>query len=456
MDINKEIFREYDIRGVVDKDLTPQTVNLLGKGIGTYLLARGIRHAVVGRDCRLSSPQFAQSINDGLTSTGIEVVDVGVVTTPALYFSMFHFDIDGGVMITGSHNPPDFNGFKVCADKASIFGSEIRKIHEIIKSGKFAEGQGKVHEKDVLKAYENYLVGNARMGSRRLRVVLDAGNGTACTAAAPIYKRLGVDVTGLYCDMDGHFPNHHPDPTVLSNLDDLRKRVVEEKADFGIAFDGDGDRIGVVDEQGRPIFGDRLLLILARALLKQRPGAEIVAEVKCSQVLFDQVEKAGGKPLMWRVGHSLIKAKMAEDDALLGGEMSGHIFFRHRYLGFDDATYAGLRLLEIMSSHDGPLSSLLADVPDTFTTPEIRIDCPDEIKFDVVKRAVARFKQDYEVIDVDGARVKFEHGWGLVRPSNTQPVLVYRFEADSEQELQRIKDLMMDVVNGIVKEVSNG
>ena len=455
MDINKEIFREYDIRGIVDKDLTQDTVNLLGKGIGTYLLSRGIRHAVVGRDCRLSSPVFAQSLNSGLASTGIEVVDVGVVTTPALYFSMFHFDIDGGVMITGSHNPPDFNGFKVCADKASIFGSEIRKVYEIIKSGAFAEGQGRIHEKDVLKAYENYLVGNARMGDRKLKVVLDAGNGTACVAAHSIYKRLGVDVTGLYCDMDGHFPNHHPDPTVLSNLDDLRKQVLEQKADFGIAFDGDGDRIGVVDEQGRPIFGDRLLLILARALLKQRPGAEIVAEVKCSQVLFDQVEKAGGKALMWRVGHSLIKAKMAEDDALLGGEMSGHIFFRHRYLGFDDATYAGLRLIEIMSAHDGPLSSLLKDVPDTFTTPEIRVDCPDEIKFDVVKRAVARFKADYEVIDVDGARVKFEHGWGLVRPSNTQPVLVYRFEADSEQELERIKGLMMGVVNQIVKEVSN-
>lgn len=454
--INSDIFREYDIRGIVDRDLTAKSVGLLGKGIGTYLLGRGIKHAVVGRDCRLSSLGFAQSLNAGLTATGIEVVDVGMVATPELYFSMFHYDIDGGVMITGSHNPPDFNGFKVCADKASIFGDGIRKIYEIIKKGDFAQGSGKIHERDVQPAYQKYLIGNARMGKRRLKVVLDAGNGTACMSAMPVFERLGIDVTGLYCKPDGRFPNHHPDPTIMKNLAELQNKVVEEKADLGIAFDGDGDRIGVVDEQGRPIFGDRLLLVLARALLKKRPGAEIVAEVKCSQVLFDQVEKAGGKALMWKVGHSLIKAKMTQDNALLGGEMSGHIFFRHRYLGFDDATYAALRLMEIMSSNDGTMSSLLADIPRTSTTPEIRVACPDNIKFDVVRRAVERFKQDYTVIDVDGARVKFKHGWGLVRPSNTQPVLVYRFEADSQQELEKIKTLMMDRVNEIVKEVDNG
>jgi len=454
--INKEIFREYDIRGIVDRDLTSETVELLGKGIGTYLLQSGIRHAVVGRDCRLSSPGFATSLNSGLISTGIDVVDVGVVTTPELYFSMFHFDISGGVMITGSHNPPDFNGFKVCAQKASIFGDEIRKIYGIIEKGEFATGEGSVHERGVEVAYRKYLVGNSRMGERKLKVVLDAGNGTACVSAVPIFKALGVDITGLYCEMDGHFPNHHPDPTVMRNLKALSQKVVEEKADLGIAFDGDGDRIGVVDEQGNPIFGDRLLLILARALIKERPDAEIIAEVKCSQVLFDEIEKAGGKALMWRVGHSLIKAKMAEDNALLGGEMSGHIFFRHRYLGFDDATYAALRLLEILSSHDGTISSLLADVPKTSTTPEIRVECPDSIKFEVVNRAVAAFKQDYDVIDVDGARVRFEHGWGLVRPSNTQPVLVYRFEADSEQNLDEIRDLMTGRVDEIIKEVSNG
>lgn len=454
--INSEIFREYDIRGIVDQDLTPETVELLGRGIGTYLLNQGIRHAVVGRDCRLSSPGFAGSLNMGLTGTGIEVVDVGIVSTPELYFSMFHFDIEGGVMITGSHNPPDFNGFKVCAEKASIFGDEIRKIYGIIEKGEFATGAGRVHEREVQEAYRKYLVGNARMGKRRLKAVLDAGNGTACISAVPIFRRLGVDITGLYCKMDGRFPNHHPDPTVMENLKALSRKVVEEKADLGIAFDGDGDRIGVVDEQGSPIFGDRLLLVLARALLKERPGAEVIAEVKCSQVLFDEIEKAGGKALMWRVGHSLIKAKMAEDDALLGGEMSGHIFFRHRYLGFDDATYAALRLLEILSSCDGTMSSLLADVPKTHTTPEIRVACPDNIKFEVVRRAIARFKQDYNVIDVDGARVHFDHGWGLVRPSNTQAVLVYRFEADSEENLEKIKTLMMDTVNQIEKEVKNG
>ena len=451
--INPLIFREYDIRGTVGSDLTEETVELLGKGIGTYLRTRGISHAVVGRDARTSSEPFSKTLIRGLSSTGVSVVDIGLVATPVLYFSMFHFDISGGVMITGSHNPPQFNGFKVCADKAAIYGEEIQKILKIIETRDFLSGHGEVVQRDAITPYQNYLVGDAKLGSRRLKIILDAGNGSAGFIAHPIYERLGMDVECLYCEPDGKFPNHHPDPTVLENLEDLRQRVVDSGADFGIAFDGDGDRIGVVDEKGEPIMGDRLLLIFARDILRQIKGAEVVAEVKCSKVLFDEIEKAGGKAVMWRVGHSLIKAKMAQDNALLGGEMSGHIFFRHRYFGYDDATYAGLRLIEIMSRTDGPLSGLLADVPKPAATPEIRVPCPDDKKFEVVKRAVEKFSERYDVISIDGARIHFPDGWGLVRASNTQPVLVYRFEATTPEALQRIKREVMDTVEEIMKEV---
>lgn len=450
--VNPLIFREYDVRGVVGRDLTDESVLVLGRAFGTYLRERGQRVATVGRDCRTSSPAFAAAIARGLTSCGVDVVDLGVVPTPLLYFSMFLADatappgpdIPAGVMVTGSHNPKDFNGFKLCSDRAALFGDEIREVARIAMSGRFADGSGRVTRLDVVPAYLDRVAGDARLGPRRPRVVVDAGNGTGGVVALPLFARLGIEATPLFCDMDGEFPNHHPDPTVPANLEDLRREVVARGADLGIAYDGDADRLGIVTEQGGIVFGDMTLLVLARALLREHPGASIVSEVKCSQVLFDEVHRAGGRAEMWKVGHSLIKARMAEIGALLGGEMSGHIFFRHRWFGFDDAIYSSLRFVEVLSRHDGPASSLLADIPETVTTPEIRVDCPDEVKFRVVEAMTAHYKDaGFSVVDVDGARVRFEDGWGLVRASNTQPVLVFRFEANSDEALRAIRDGML-------------
>lgn len=454
--VNPHIFREYDIRGVVGRDLTGETVLVVGRAFGTYLRERGQRVATLGRDCRTSSPAFAEAIARGLTSCGVDVVDLGVVPTPLLYFSMFLAeagpggapvegpDVRAGVMVTGSHNPKDFNGFKLCADRAALFGDQIREVARIAMSGRFAEGSGEVTRYDVVPAYLDRVAGDARLGPRRPRVVVDAGNGTGGVVALPLFARLGIEAVPLFCDMDGEFPHHHPDPTVPANLEDLRREVVARGADLGIAYDGDADRLGIVTEQGEIVFGDMTLLVLARALLRDHPGASIVSEVKCSQVLFDEVEKAGGRAEMWKVGHSLIKARMAEVGALLGGEMSGHLFFRHRWFGFDDAIYSSLRFVEVLSHHDGPTSSLLADVPRTVATPEIRVDCPDEVKFRVVEAMTAHYKDaGFPVVDVDGARVRFEDGWGLVRASNTQPVLVFRFEADSREALSAIRDGML-------------
>ena len=453
MAINPLIFREYDVRGVVGQDLTDETVRTLGRAFGTYLRERGERAAMLGRDCRLSSPQFASAIADGLTQSGIEVTDLGVVPTPLLYFSLFLAepdvrlepkpDIRAGVMVTGSHNPKDFNGFKLCLGRAALYGPEIQEVARIALGGRFASGRAGVQKLDVVPAYIERVASDARV-RRGLKVVVDAGHGTGGVVAVPLLRRLGVDVIPLYCEMDGEFPAHHPDPTVPANLADLQREVVARGADLGVAYDGDADRLGIVTERGEIVFGDLVLLILARALLRENPGAAIVSEVKCSQVLFDEVARAGGRAEMWKVGHSLIKARMAEIGALLGGEMSGHIFYRHRWYGFDDAIYSSVRFLEVLSAHDGPASSLLAGVPGTVTTPEIRIACPDALKFEVVARMTAQYQQrGFDVIAVDGARVRFDHGWGLVRASNTQPVLVFRFEADSEPAVQAIRDEMI-------------
>lgn len=450
--LNPTIFREYDVRGVVGRDLTEETVELLGRAFGTYLRERGFSIASVGRDCRPSSPSFAQAIARGLTACGIDVVDIGTVPTPLLYFSMFLHsaapqkgpDIQAAVMVTGSHNPKEFNGFKLCAGRAALFGEQIKEVARIAMAGKWAEGRGSVSELDVKPAYVERLVSDARLGPKRLKVVIDAGNGTGGVVACPMFERLGVAVVPLYCEMDGEFPNHHPDPTVPENLADLRRKVVEEGADLGIAYDGDADRLGIVTEKGDIVFGDMVLLILARALLEEHPGAAIVSEVKCSQVLFDEIARAGGKAEMWKVGHSLIKARMAEVGALLGGEMSGHIFYRHRWYGFDDAIYASLRFIEVLSKHSGPASTLLADIPRTVATPEVRVECPDEIKFSVVAELTKYYKDaGYRVIDVDGARVQYDNGWGLVRASNTQPVLVFRFEGTSEEAVKAIRAEML-------------
>jgi phosphomannomutase/phosphoglucomutase len=373
----------------------------------------------------------------------MDVTYLGMVPTPLLYFSIHEFKLDGAVMITGSHNPPEYNGFKVCLGKATIYGGEIQKLHEIIEKGRFAKGDGTLTEKDVIKPYLAYLKKNIHPGKIKRRVIIDAGNGVGGLVAPEAYRAMGVDVEPLFCEPDGKFPNHHPDPTIPENLVQLKRLVDEKDADLGISFDGDADRIGVIDREGNIIWGDQLMIIFSRAILKKSPGAAIIGEVKCSQVLYDDIKKQGGIPIMWKAGHSLIKSKMKETGALFAGEMSGHLFFADRYFGFVDAIYAGARLLEILTAENKSVRDLLAGIPTMVNTPEIRMDCPDEKKFGVVKKLVEEFKKEYEVIDVDGARVLFDHGWGLIRSSNTQPVLVLRFEAKDEKRLEEIKTLFM-------------
>ena len=443
MKLNRNIFREYDIRGVAGKDLTRATAALIGRAVGTYELDHGKHRITLARDCRLSSDELHEGFVEGALSTGLEILDVGICPTPLLYFSVRHHRADGGVMITGSHNPAEDNGFKVCVGPDTIHGKEIRRLYEIAESGAFREGEGTIAQASIIPEYQDFVQSNVHLG-RPLRVVMDAGNGTGGVVAAPLLRRIGMDVTELYCEMDGRFPNHHPDPTVEENLADLRRVVIETKADVGIAYDGDADRIGVIDDKGQIVWGDMLLIVLAREVLLHKPGACIISEVKASQNLYDDVAAHGGRPVMWKTGHSLIKEKMKEEGAELAGEMSGHVFFADRYFGYDDAIYASCRLLEILSNEKRLLSALLSDVPKTYATPEIRLSCSDEEKFDLVRRLrdrIALVAPEARVIDVDGVRAVFADGWGLVRASNTGPVLVLRFEARTPERLQAIREL---------------
>ena len=448
--MNEHIFREYDIRGVVGTDLTDETVYDLARAIGTFFRKNGAGRASLGRDARESSPRFRDLMIQGLTETGCDVLDVGMVPTPALYFTLFTEDVDCGVMITGSHNPADNNGFKVCLGKSTIFGEQISEIKRIALSRDFQAREGKKEERDVAHAYQEYIRSNIRVGPRRLKVVVDAGNGMGGFIGAALYRELGCEVIELFCEPDSSFPNHHPDPTVVENMQFAINAVREHKTDLAIAFDGDADRIGVIDEEGRIIWGDQLMIVFARHILREHPGATFIGEVKCSQTLFDDIRRHGGNPIMWKVGHSLIKSKMKETGAAMAGEMSGHLFFADRYFGYDDGIYAGARLIEILSNSDQPLSAQLSDVPRMFNTPEIRVDCPDEKKFAVVKALTEEFKRTHEVIDIDGARILFEHGWGLARASNTQPVIVMRFEADSEDHLREIKSLVESAAGRLI------
>lgn len=437
--MNQNIFREYDIRGIVGEQLTDETVAVLGKAIGTFFNRNGARRVAVGFDARESSPRFCELLTKGFNETGCDAVLIGQVPTPVLYHTVFTKDVDGGVMITGSHNPPDHNGFKICLGRQTLFGSQIQEIKEIALRGEFSVGAGSVEQMEVLAAYEADILSKISLGERKLKAVVDAGNGMGGVTAVPVYEKLGIRLVKLFIEPDSNFPNHHPDPTVTENLQDCIAKVLESGADLGIAFDGDGDRIGVVDETGRIIWGDELMILLAREILREKPNSTIIAEVKCSQNLFDDIKLRGGNPLMWKAGHSLIKAKMKETQAALAGEMSGHIFFADRFYGFDDATYAGARVLEILSKTDKKLSELLADLPETFSTPELRVPCADERKFDVVQKIAEEFAKTNEVITTDGARILFENGWGLVRASNTQAILVLRFEADSPENLAKIR-----------------
>ncbi|MBI4445476.1 MAG: phosphomannomutase/phosphoglucomutase [Acidobacteria bacterium] len=452
--MNPEIFREYDIRGVADIDLASSVVTTLGSALGSYMKENGCKRITLGRDCRLSSTRLRNDLVAGLKSTGLTIVDIGVCPTPVLYFSLHTLKPDGGIMITGSHNPPEYNGFKVAVGKTTIYGEEIQKVRRIAEKGSFSRGEDLLEEYSVLPEYQQHLVSSFEIFTRPSKVVVDCGNGTASVAAGDVYRKLGCKVIDLFCGMDGHFPNHHPDPTVIENLQDLIRKVEEEEADLGIAFDGDADRIGVVDEKGNILFGDQLMIVYARDILASNPGATIIGEVKSSKTLYDDIEKRKGRGIMWKAGHSLIKAKMKEEKALFAGEMSGHMFFADRHYGYDDAIYAGARLLEILSRTGKRLSELMADVPRNFSTPEIRVDCPDRYKFQVVKELSEYFGRHYETITVDGVRVQLKDGWALVRASNTQPVLVLRFEAETADRLRQIRSMVEERLQEVMSRVA--
>jgi phosphomannomutase/phosphoglucomutase len=455
MTLRQEIFREYDIRGIVGEDLTPETVEQLGKGIGTYFRRKGKKDVALGGDCRLSTPEFAEILAKGLLSTGCSVTHLGTIPTPLLYFTMYTKPNDAGVMITGSHNPPEFNGFKMMVGKETLFGETIQEIFALIKNRDFIqEPPGETTRINIGPEYHNWVVDNISL-SRKLKVVVDAGNGTGGEVAVPIFRDLGCEVFPLYCEMDGNFPNHHPDPTLPEALEDLIKKVAELEADLGIAYDGDSDRIGVIDDKGKIIWGDMLMVLLARDILPKNPGAAVISEVKASKLLYEEIEKLGGRPIMWKTGHSLMKKKIKEEKALLAGEMSGHIFFADRFFGFDDAIYSSARVLEILSRTEKKLSELLGDLPKTFVTPEIRVYASDEVKFKIVDRVKNVLSAKHPVIDIDGVRAIYPTGWALVRASNTQGALVLRFEADSEDDLAAIREEVEKTLESVIKNLED-
>jgi phosphomannomutase/phosphoglucomutase len=447
------IFREYDIRGIADQELLDPDVEVLGRALGTYLIRHSSRSICLGNDCRLSSPRLHDALLRGLLQAGAHVLDIGTVPTPVLYYSATHFKAGGAVMITGSHNPPEYNGFKTVCGSGTLFGNAIQDVRKLIQSGDLDSAKGTVESVDAVTPYVEEIVSQFKY-TRRVNVVFDAGNGTAGPVLDRILEKLNVDATELFFEMDGRFPNHHPDPTVPENLKALKKAVKEKGAELGIAFDGDTDRIGAVDENGNVIYGDMLLLIFGREILLRKPGSTFIGEVKCSQVLYDKLTELGGKPVMYKTGHSLIKAKMKEEHAELAGEMSGHMFFADRYYGYDDALYAACRLLEIVANSGQPLSHQLDGIPQMVSTPELRIDCPDDVKFQVVDRVAKIVRKTRQVIDVDGVRVPFEKGWGLVRASNTQPVLVMRFEAESSDLLKNYQQELEAAVEQAKEELA--
>jgi phosphomannomutase / phosphoglucomutase len=446
MPVNEHIFREYDIRGVVTEDLAGEVPAWIGRGFGSELAGDreggAAPRVVVGHDNRPSSPILAGRVIEGLRAAGVDVVLIGTVPTPVLYWAVQRLGVDGGIQITGSHNPPEYNGFKMVADGRSFYGERIQDLKRRIREHDFVEGAGSVEERDVLDDYVDDVAGRFSV-PRPVKLVVDCGNGVGSVVAVKLLERLGADVVPLFCESDGTFPNHHPDPTVDEYLEDLIERVRAEGAEVGVGFDGDADRLGAVDETGAIVRGDILLLLFGLDLIERRgPGQKVVFDVKCSQALPDLIEARGGEAIMWKTGHSLMKEKMKETGAPLAGELSGHICFADDYYGFDDALYAACRLVELLARSEQPLSALTAGFPRYVSTPEIRVDVPEDRKFEIVDRAVHAFSKDYDVIAVDGARVLFDGGWGLLRASNTQPVLVLRYEARTEADLEAIRQTM--------------
>lgn len=457
--LNPQVFREYDIRGYVDKDLTNEFAFILGQAFASLVKDSQPNPGAVaiGYDCRLSSPSYADNLAKGIAAGGVDVVKTGMGPTPQLYFALFQDGLAtaGGIQVTGSHNPSDMNGFKLCLGTQTLSGAAIRDLNlrtQAVIDGSIekVEKVGMIKEHPIAKQYIDYLIENVRphMGPRKLKIVCDAGNGVGGMAGPEVLRALGCEVIELYCEPDGNFPNHHPDPTVPDNIRELIATVQKTGADFGIGWDGDADRIGVVDEKGQILFGDMLLLLYAREILETKPGSTFVGDVKCSQRVFDDLRKRGANAIMWKTGHSLIKNKLRETGAELGGEMSGHIFFKHRFFGFDDAIYASARFAELISKTDMPVSELISDLPAAVSTPEIRVDCAEEVKFTIPEKAKVAFSK-YQVDTTDGVRINFGKGWGLVRASNTQPVLVLRFEAETQEELDQYQSEVMDWLESV-------
>ncbi|MFH0779170.1 MAG: phosphomannomutase/phosphoglucomutase [Candidatus Eisenbacteria bacterium] len=440
MNIDPHIFREYDIRGLAEKELTSEAAFSLGRAFGSYLSDGTV--VSVGRDVRLSSPRLNESYSRGVVSTGCSVIELGEVPTPAVYYSVVRLGTGGSTVVTGSHNPVEYNGFKLARGELSLYGPEIQRLRAIVEGSQFRSGQGSADSLDILPDYIDEICGRVEIG-RKLRVAVDAGNGTVGPLVERLFGRLGVEVIPLYCEPDGSFPNHLPDPTVPEYVEELRKIVIKEGVDVGIAYDGDGDRIGAIDDAGRIVWGDQLLAVYAGEILSRSPGATVIFDVKCSQSLQEHITALGGRPLMWRTGHSLIKRKLKEEKAPLAGEMSGHMFFADNYFGFDDAVFASARLVSLLSRSERPLSALIDELPRYVTTPEIRLECPDSVKFELVEKLTAFFKKNHDVIDIDGARILFGDGWGLVRASNTQPALVARFEARTDERLDEIRSTVL-------------
>ncbi len=472
MYINQDIFKMYDIRGVVPKDINQKVVNLIGKAYSIYIRERIKKESItvsVGRDVRLHSEMLSKALIEGLRDYGINVIDIGICPTPTLYFSLFNLPIDGGIMITASHNPPEFNGMKLCVGRETLYGEEIQRIYSLIKEVEnFTNtnyNRGNLETFDILPIYKKYLLESFKnnmskeINSNPIRIATDCGNGCAGLIVPSLLKELGIELTELYSDPDGRFPNHHPDPTVIESLEKLIAIVKEKQLDFGIAYDGDVDRIGVIDNNGEIVYGDKLTYLFAKDILKEHPRAKIISEVKSSKTLFDGIEKLGGIPIMSAVGHSLIKKKLREENALFAGEMSGHMFFNDRYFGYDDAIYATLRLIEIVAKEKSAkdnfvFSDLLKDLPKVFVSPEIRVDCLEEKKFQIVEHFLDQFKTRYpdlakeikKVITIDGLRIEFSDGWGLLRASNTQPAIVMRFESETEDRLELFKKSFEDTI----------
>ncbi|MGI8962705.1 MAG: phosphomannomutase/phosphoglucomutase [Bryobacteraceae bacterium] len=450
--LKPSIFREYDIRGIADEELLDSDVEFLGQALATYIIRHSGRTICLGHDCRLTSARLHAALMNGLVAAGSHVLDTGTVPTPVLYYAAVHFKADGAVMITGSHNPPDCNGFKTVCGTSTLYGQAIQDVYKLIQNNDYESGQGSVRSVDAITPYVDEIASQFKF-ERKVKLVVDGGNGTAGPTVHRLFEKLDVHATEMFFDMDGNFPNHHPDPTIPANLKDLTEGVRKHKADLGIAFDGDADRIGAVDEHGNVVYGDMLMLIFGREILSRKPGSTFIGEVKCSQVMFDKLKELGGNPIMYKTGHSLIKAKMKQEHAELAGEMSGHMFFADRYYGYDDAIYAACRLLEIVSKSGKPLSYQLEGLPKLVSTPELRIDCPDDQKFHIVDKVAEIYRKQRPIVDIDGVRVQFEGGWGLVRASNTQPILVMRFEATGKNLLDQYQYEVEQIVEQAKKEI---